>query len=40
MKCTTTTRGKTDVPELREVVPGHVAAWLLHDAGVKFPLAS
>src|SRR5689334_18675996 len=33
-------RCRTDVPALREVVPGHVAACHLHDAGVKFPLAS
>jgi oligopeptide/dipeptide ABC transporter ATP-binding protein len=33
-------RCKVDVPKLREVVPGHVAACHLHDAGVKFPLAS
>jgi oligopeptide/dipeptide ABC transporter ATP-binding protein len=33
-------RCKVDVPPLREVVPGHVAACHLHDAGVKFPLAS
>ncbi len=33
-------RCKTDVPALREVVPGHVAACHLHDGGVKFPLAA
>jgi len=33
-------RCKVDVPVLREVVPGHVAACHLHDGGVKFPLAS
>jgi oligopeptide/dipeptide ABC transporter ATP-binding protein len=33
-------RCRTDVPALREVVPGHVAACHLHDNGVKFPLAS
>jgi peptide/nickel transport system ATP-binding protein/oligopeptide transport system ATP-binding protein len=33
-------RCRTDVPGLREVVPGHVAACHLHDSGVKFPLAS
>ena len=33
-------RCKVDVPALREVVPGHVAACHLHDGGVKFPLAS
>jgi peptide/nickel transport system ATP-binding protein/oligopeptide transport system ATP-binding protein len=32
-------RCRTDVPALREVVPGHVAACHLHDNGVKFPLA-
>ena len=32
-------RCKVDVPKLREVVPGHVAACHLHDAGVTFPLA-
>ncbi len=31
-------RCKVDVPELREVVPGHLASCHLHDAGVKFPL--
>ena len=30
-------RCKVDVPALREVVPGHVAACHLHDGGVKFP---
>jgi oligopeptide/dipeptide ABC transporter ATP-binding protein len=33
-------RCRTEPPKLREVVPGHVAACHLHDAGVKFPLAS
>jgi peptide/nickel transport system ATP-binding protein/oligopeptide transport system ATP-binding protein len=33
-------RCKTEVPALREVVPGHVAACHLHDGGVKFPLAA
>ena len=33
-------RCRTDVPALREVVPGHLAACHLHDGGVKFPLAS
>jgi len=33
-------RCKVDVPALREVTPGHVAACHLHDGGVKFPLAS
>jgi len=33
-------RCKVEVPALREVVPGHVAACHLHDAGVKLPLAS
>jgi oligopeptide/dipeptide ABC transporter ATP-binding protein len=33
-------RCKVDVPKLREVVPGHVAACHLHDAGVKFPLST
>ena len=33
-------RCKVDVPALREIVPGHVAACHLHDGGVKFPLAS
>jgi len=33
-------RCKVDVPVLREVVPGHVAACHLHDGGVTFPLAS
>jgi oligopeptide/dipeptide ABC transporter ATP-binding protein len=33
-------RCKVDVPMLREIVPGHVAACHLHDGGVKFPLAS
>ena len=33
-------RCKVDVPVLREIVPGHIAACHLHDDGVKFPLAS
>jgi oligopeptide/dipeptide ABC transporter ATP-binding protein len=33
-------RCRTDVPALREVTPGHVAACHLHDGGVKFPLAA
>jgi peptide/nickel transport system ATP-binding protein len=33
-------RCRTEVPALREVTPGHVAACHLHDDGVKFPLAS
>jgi peptide/nickel transport system ATP-binding protein/oligopeptide transport system ATP-binding protein len=33
-------RCRSEVPALREVVPGHVAACHLHDSGVKFPLAS
>jgi oligopeptide/dipeptide ABC transporter ATP-binding protein len=33
-------RCKVDVPKLREVVPGHVAACHLHDGGVKFPLGT
>jgi oligopeptide/dipeptide ABC transporter ATP-binding protein len=33
-------RCKIEVPALREVVPGHVAACHLHDGGVKFPLAA
>jgi peptide/nickel transport system ATP-binding protein/oligopeptide transport system ATP-binding protein len=33
-------RCKVEVPPLREVVPGHVAACHLHDGGVKFPLAA
>ena len=32
-------RCRTDVPALREVTPGHLAACHLHDGGVKFPLA-
>jgi oligopeptide/dipeptide ABC transporter ATP-binding protein len=32
-------RCRVEAPELREVVPGHVAACHLHDAGVAFPLA-
>ena len=32
-------RCKTDVPKLREVKPGHVAACHLHDAGITTPLA-
>jgi peptide/nickel transport system ATP-binding protein len=33
-------RCRTDVPALREVTPGHLAACHLHDGGVKFPLAA
>ena len=33
-------RCKVDVPELREVVPGHLASCHLHDSGVTFPLRS
>ena len=33
-------RCRTEVPALREVVPGHVAACHLHDGGVKFPLGN
>jgi oligopeptide/dipeptide ABC transporter ATP-binding protein len=33
-------RCRTDVPQLREVQPGHWASCHLHDGGVKFPLAS
>ena len=33
-------RCKVDVPELREVVPGHFASCHLHEAGVKFPLGA
>jgi peptide/nickel transport system ATP-binding protein/oligopeptide transport system ATP-binding protein len=33
-------RCRSEVPALREVTPGHVAACHLHDNGVKFPLAS
>jgi peptide/nickel transport system ATP-binding protein/oligopeptide transport system ATP-binding protein len=35
-----TARCRSEAPELREVVPGHFAACHLHEAGVKFPLAS
>jgi oligopeptide/dipeptide ABC transporter ATP-binding protein len=31
-------RCKTDVPALREVMPGHFASCHLHDGGVAFPL--
>jgi len=31
-------RCRTDVPALREVTPGHLAACHLHDGGAKFPL--
>jgi len=31
-------RCRHDVPALREVMPGHLAACHLHDAGVRFPL--
>jgi len=33
-------RCKIEVPALREVVPGHVAACHLHDGGLKFPLSA
>jgi peptide/nickel transport system ATP-binding protein/oligopeptide transport system ATP-binding protein len=33
-------RCRVEVPALREVVPGHVAACHLHDGGVKFPLGA
>jgi oligopeptide/dipeptide ABC transporter ATP-binding protein len=33
-------RCKTDVPALREVVPGHLASCHLHDSGVKSPLGA
>jgi oligopeptide/dipeptide ABC transporter ATP-binding protein len=33
-------RCKTDVPALREVVPGHLASCHLHDNGVKVPLGA
>ena len=33
-------RCRVDVPELREVVPGHFASCHLHEAGVKFPLGA
>jgi oligopeptide/dipeptide ABC transporter ATP-binding protein len=33
-------RCRTDVPALREVTPGHLAACHLHDDGVKFPLGA
>ena len=33
-------RCKVDVPELREVVPGHLASCHLHDSGVTFPLST
>jgi peptide/nickel transport system ATP-binding protein/oligopeptide transport system ATP-binding protein len=33
-------RCRVDVPVLREIVPGHVAACHLHDGGVKVPLGS
>src|ERR1700722_12239042 len=32
------TRCREESPALREVVPGHLAACHLHDAGIKFPL--
>jgi peptide/nickel transport system ATP-binding protein/oligopeptide transport system ATP-binding protein len=32
-------RCRTEAPVLREVMPGHLAACHLHDAGVRFPLA-
>jgi peptide/nickel transport system ATP-binding protein/oligopeptide transport system ATP-binding protein len=34
-----TARCRTEAPALREVVPGHLAACHLHDAGVSLPLA-
>jgi peptide/nickel transport system ATP-binding protein/oligopeptide transport system ATP-binding protein len=34
-----TPRCREETPELREIVPGHLAACHLHDAGLKFPLA-
>jgi oligopeptide/dipeptide ABC transporter ATP-binding protein len=33
-------RCRTEVPSLREVQPGHWASCHLHDAGVRFPLAT
>jgi hypothetical protein len=33
-------RCKIEVPALREVVPGHLAACHLHDGGVNFPLGT
>ncbi len=33
-------RCKTDVPVLREVMPGHLASCHLHDGGVRSPLAA
>jgi len=33
-------RCKVEVPALREIVPGHVAACHLHDGGVKVPLGT
>ena len=33
-------RCRVDVPELREVMPGHWAACHLHDGGARFPLAN
>jgi oligopeptide/dipeptide ABC transporter ATP-binding protein len=32
-------RCRTEVPALREVMPGHFASCHLHDAGIRFPLA-
>ena len=32
-------RCREEAPLLREVVPGHLAACHLHDAGVRYPLA-
>jgi len=32
-------RCRVDVPQLREVLPGHWASCHLHDAGVRFPLS-
>src|SRR6201999_252603 len=31
-------RCRTEVPQLREVIPGHLASCHLHDEGVRFPL--
>jgi peptide/nickel transport system ATP-binding protein len=35
----TMARCRTEVPVLREVMPGHFASCHLHDAGVRYPLA-
>jgi peptide/nickel transport system ATP-binding protein/oligopeptide transport system ATP-binding protein len=32
-------RCRVDVPQLREVIPGHWAACHLHDGGIRFPLS-